>query len=183
MELGLKEAKKFFTEFEWFERKKVRDEENLSAEDLKYIRGWTIAPLGYGNIFYIAGRKLPDILFVYVITYIYFEVTDKLIDLESMGDVSRLVFSLLTLLMFVASLYSTYFVFRHGKRLSWNRGRLVYSWKNIFHPKMLPFDTVEQLRISERNFIRYNVFPSLALFALLVGFIILIFLGLIPFGP
>lgn len=182
MELGLKETKKFFTEFKWFERKEIRDEESLSKEDLKYIKGWTIAPLGYGNIFYIVGRKLPDVLFVFVVTYIYFEVTDRLIDTEAMGDFSVLIFFLITLLMFGASLYSTYFVFRHGKRLSWNRGHLVYSWKNIFQPKLQLFQTVDQLRTSERNFVRYNVIPSLVLFGLLVGFVVLALLGLVPFG-
>ncbi|MES2668263.1 MAG: hypothetical protein V4644_01045 [Patescibacteria group bacterium] len=181
MEPGLKETKKFFTEFTWFERKEVRDEENLSKEDLKYVKGWTIAPLGYGNIFYIAGRKLPDILFVFVITYLYFEVTE-LINVESMEGILALIFFLLTLFMLGISFYSTYFVFRHGKRLSWNRGRLVYARKNILQPKLQLFETVDQLRASERNFIRYNVIPSLVIFGLLMGFTALLLSGFISFG-
>lgn len=172
MKIGLKETREYFSSFKWFERKEVRDKDSLSGEELKYVKGWSISPFGYGYIAYIALRKLPDILIVYVITYLYFEVTDKLINTDSFEGILALIFGLLTLVMFCASFFAIIFTFRHGRRLSWNRGRYVYTWSNILNPKLQLFESVEDLRKSERSFIKFNVIPTLILLAIGLGLLV-----------
>ncbi|MEJ0053548.1 MAG: hypothetical protein WDN10_02360 [bacterium] len=174
MKFGFKETREYLSSFTWFERKQVRNENQLSDNDLKYIKGWTISPFGYGYIAYISLRKLPDILIVYVITYLYFEVTDKLINTDGFEGIWTLFFGLLTLAMFLASLFAIIFTFRHGRRLSWNRGRYVYSRKNILNPKLQQFESVDELRKSERRYINFSVVPTFILLAVglgLLGFI------------
>lgn len=165
MKLGIKETQRFFSnaDFKWFERKEVRNQENLSQEDLKYIKGWTISPFGYGFLFYLAERKLPDLLTVYVTTFIYFEVIDKFPkqhDFNFLNDVLTITLAVTVIIMLIAWVYSLYFMYRHGRRLSWNRGRYVYR-KYPFGRKLKEFESVQELRKSEGNFIKWNVIPSI----------------------
>ncbi len=162
------ETQNLFTGVKWFDRTEVRDREKLSPEDLRYVMGWTIAPLGYGNIFYVAGRKLPDLLVVYVITLIFFQFSNRVVSVTNLSTIPLILFALLTLGMLALSFYSTYFLFRHGRRLSWNRGRYTSSWTKLMWPKTVPFETVDQLRASEKNFVKYNVIPSVVFVGLLL---------------
>ncbi len=161
MKLGLKQIREYFSNFRWFDQKTVRAESELNLEEKKYIKGWSISPFGFGYPFYIAIRKLPDIFTVYVVTYIYFEITDRIVNFESLGDLATLILGLLTFIMFVVSIAAYIFTFRHGRRLSWNRGRYIYSWKTILQPKLESFKSVDDLKKSERRFVKYNVLPSL----------------------
>jgi|GEM_PF-4824323 len=159
---GLEELKRFFSnkDFVWFDRKTLKDEDLLSEEDKKWLRSWTLSPLGVATIFYIAYRKLNDIATVYIGTWLYFEVHDDFIlphlindaatDFEGkypFGALITLFYLILIVLpLSLAGLYATYFVLRHGRRLSWNKG----SWKSL-----------HELKESEQKWFRYNFVPSL----------------------
>jgi len=173
METGIKDLKKFFSnkDFIWFDRKELRDAQNLTSEEIKYLKGWSIAPFGFGYILYITLRFLPDILTVYVITYLYSEIDDKILSLlvtsETIGEPLYIGYLAISLLLWAASLYSFYFTFRHGKRLSWNRG--YYAPKTFFKWEKMQWKSVQELKDSENKFIKFSVIPSVILLLLIAG--------------
>ena len=177
MDIGIEKTKRFFSnkDFKWFDKKEVRDAESLSPEDLKYIKGWTASPFGYGYIFYIGLRKLPDIFSVYLVLYIFFEVADAFVTpLIETGKIPLLFaweYFLVYLLFWLASLYVMIFSFQHGRRLSWNRGRYTFS----FNSKTIKWEDVEELRKSEKKWFRYNTIPSLLVLAVLLVIFFFVF--------
>ncbi len=166
---GWTELKRFFSnkDFIWFDRKDLRDADSLSPQDAKWLRGWTLSPLGAASIFYIGYRKLYDIATVYIGTWLFFEVHDNVLrpllinDMATNLDEKYPMGILVTLFYFIivalplslASLYSSYFTLRHARRLSWNRD----DWKNV-----------ESLRKSEQKWFRYNFLPSMGLLVLVL---------------
>jgi uncharacterized membrane protein (DUF441 family) len=168
MEVGFEKTKRFFSnkDFKWFDRKEVRGETSLSPEDLKYIKGWTISPFGWGYIFYIGLRKLPDIFTIYIITYIYAEISSELLaPLVSSAEslILSILYFLISSFLVIISLYAWFFTFRHGRRLSWNRGRSTVSVR----PKTIQWKSVEELKKSEKKWFYFNTIPSTAFLALL----------------
>lgn len=166
MKTGLKELKKEFKNITWFERKDIKNEASLDKKDVEWLRGWTIAPLGVASIFYIFSgkRRLHDIATVHITTFLFFQVDDGFLRPMFINDMATEIsekyphgflltvgYFLIALLFSVASLYSLYFLLRHGKRLSWNRG----TWKNI-----------QELRSSEKKWFWLNTIPTLALIVL-----------------
>lgn len=178
MKIGIEELKgefkSFFSkkDFIWFERKDLRDENLLDMRDIKWLRGWTIAPIGFANIFYICSsrRKLLDILVVSIITYLFFEIHEAflyplfvnesmtaLTDKYPFGILAAAAYQFLVAIPFlIASLYTLYFVLRHGKRLAWNRG----NWTSV-----------EELRKNEKKWLYFNTLPSLTVIVLLFFFL------------
>ncbi|MBI2611078.1 hypothetical protein HYW60_04060 [Candidatus Kaiserbacteria bacterium] len=174
MKSGIEEAKRFLTgkDFTWFERKNIRDESSLSVDDVRWLRGWTLAPIGIANIFYLGSprRKLYDIVTVFIVTYLFFEVHDQFLrpmfinnsassiaDKYELGILAALTYFVFVAIPFtIAYFYALYFLLRHAKRLSWNRG----NWASV-----------EELRKTERKWIYFNTVPSLTLLVLLFGLI------------
>lgn len=144
---------KIFGEFTWFEKKQIRDEAHLSDEDLRWLRGWSVAPFGIAGIFYLLARKLVDIFTAIILGRVLSDSYDFLKPLfyigphqYRFGPFVALIFSLLFFSLIMLSLYyGPYFIARHGKRLSWNRG----NW-----------NSVEELKASEKKWFTWNFLPS-----------------------
>jgi hypothetical protein len=166
MQLFSNKTLKYFSGIHWFDRKEIRDVEALTQGDITYIKGWSISSFGYGNVVYLISRRVPDILIVTVITSLYFHVTDMFIDPEA----SRTgLFLLLDLLMSIAGIYTLFFTLRHGRRLSWNRGRYFYTWSNFMDPELRQFESVEDLRTSEKKYNKYSAIPSLVITVIMLS--------------
>ncbi len=172
MKTGVQEAKDFFSgkDFKWFERKEIKNEQSLSPQDTKWLKGWSWAPIGVASIFYIASsrRKLYDIATVLVVTYIFFELHDRIIGPLLIIDgataipekypyglwVAVIYYFLIAIPLWIASLYVLYFSLRHSRRLSWNRGDWV---------------SVDELRKSEKKWLYFNTIPSLVFIAVVAA--------------
>ncbi len=170
MKIGIQELKESFQGFTWFEQKKIRNEASLSQDEIKWLRRWTLSPLGIASLIYLVSprRKLYDIATASIITSVFFDVYEKflsplvlnnsasnLAEKYPYGIFTALSFFFLVGLPFtVASIYIFYFTLRHGRRLSWNRG----NWT-----------TVEELKKSESRWFYFNTLPSLIIAALLIG--------------
>lgn len=171
MKTGFTELKRFFSnkDFIWFDTKEIRDRDKLSPEELKYIDGWSLSPFGYGFLFYLAQRRLYDVGFIYIVSYLYVEIYEPFIKpfiySESLHPLVRLIMALLSMLGALAGLYALIFSLANGRRLSWNRGHATF-----FGNKVRKWESVDELRQSEKKWFRYSALPSLILLAVsLVG--------------
>lgn len=175
MKLGIDELRVYSKGVQWYDRKSVRDQELLTPEELKYVRSWTISPLGYGSLVYIFKRNLPDIATVYVVTYLYSEVYDAYISPVTLERIqaspSILLLWILSLLFLFAQLYNTYFLLRHSRRLSWNNGRYVNFFSRRNGAQL--WNSVQELKDSENKFFKYSTIPSLILVTLFLLMIVL----------
>ena len=172
MKIGFDDLKRFFSNrsFVWFDTKEIRDREKLTQEELKYINGLTLSPFGYGYIFYIGFRKLHEMFFVYVVVYLFGEVYEQFVSpivmSETTTPVVSLSLSLLSLGIYLVGLFAFIFTFVHGRRLSWNRGHYDTS-KISLEPKTIKWESVDELKESEKKWFRYGTIPSLAVLIIL----------------
>ncbi len=150
--------------FTWFEKKQIRDEEHLSDEDQRWLRGWSVAPFGIGGIFYLCTRKLVDVFSAVVLGRVLSDCYDYIWPFfyigphqYRFGPFAALIFSSLMFFLLMLSLYyGPYFLVRHGKRLSWNRG----NWKSV-----------EELKASEKKWLSLNFLPSMVAIAIIFIFL------------
>lgn len=148
-------------DFIWFERKNIRNENSLNSKDIEYIQGRTISPFGFVGILYLVFRRLYDVITLYIIFYVSRKVFVDFINIKALIESNATLGAFYTVLFLLATLvglYALIFIYRHGRRLSWNRGK----WKSV-----------EELRKSENKWFYFNTMPSIIFLVLIFGFIYL----------
>ncbi|MBI3046588.1 MAG: hypothetical protein HYY86_03590 [Candidatus Harrisonbacteria bacterium] len=122
-EQGKKEIEEKYVKLEkskaWFDTKYIKDEEQLTQEQIAYLRKYSITIIGLWPLNALV-RKQWDLVIILVIIYFLLPAGVALLEIYSSVYLA-------IALTVVPSIWWLYFSLKHGRRLAWNRN----EWKSF----------------------------------------------------
>jgi hypothetical protein len=123
--------------------------DGLSENEVEYINGWSLSPFAL-SIFYALVRKIPEYAWPFFIISLLNIVNNDLLR-PILGPPAKppieifLLWILFRLALIISSIFIFIFLLRHGRRISWNRGK----WRSV-----------AEFRKSENRWFYFGTIPA-----------------------